>query len=122
MNTKGIELYLKAKEEMKEYLQDEFDHIKEKYGFEDDENRMLMMAFFLYNCHDTISSIAQEFTNGRLSKSTYDKQVYLSEISSTQQQHFETMHHEDIMDFLDSGVTEIREVKEFINEYFSSRD
>ncbi len=121
INQVGLGEFLEVRESMKEYLQDEFEHIEEKYGFKDDENQKLMMAFFLYNCHDTISSIASEFSN--VSKSTYPKDVYIQRIQETQQQQFELLHYDDIMDFLkgDKDVTR-EETMKFISDYFSSRD
>jgi len=121
---KGIDKFLESKEDMKEYLRDQIDHMEEFYGVYDKDEQQLMLAFFLYNCHDTISSIAHECTNGKLSKSTYDKNVYISEINSAQQKSYETMFFEDIEDFVEGCEDKIdkEEFMEFLKEYFSNRD
>ena len=111
--------FAEKKVELQEYINDEYDHMEERYGIIDNKEKELMLAYFLYNCHDTISSIASEFCN--LSKSTYEKSVYIDKINETQQEHYESYHYDDIMDFLKSGDVTKEDMIEFIDGYFNNR-
>lgn len=112
------------KEDMMKYFLEDYDDVLEVIELNREYirdhnlskfNELEVITWFLMNSHDTISSIADSC--GTLSKSTYDKSVYIENITETQERICYNCVCGDIDEILENYDMDSEEKLDAIREY-----
>lgn len=94
-------------------------HINENGGENlTDEEKNILIAGFLGNMHETLSTVSSELCS--LSKSTYEAQVYIDEIREKQEEINYCVVKDDINDILNDNDMDDSEKLEMIKEYVNN--
>lgn len=105
------ELILSYKDKLIQYIKEECP----KALFMDFEN---LVCWFLMNIHNTLSTVSSNLCD--LSKSTYDAQVYISEIQKHQEQINNSITKDEIDAIINDSNMDDKEKLEAIKEYIDS--
>lgn len=110
-----LEDFKRDYDDISDYIDENRELMKEQ-GL-DKEYEIAVFAWYLMNCHKTISKISYELCD--LSKSTYDADTYISQIKEWQERRNNECIKDDLMaiikDDLMDNDEKIQDIKEYLD-------